>query len=227
MNSKHNTRHNNNKIDTFYFNEANRNLRVVRQQGGEDGEPWFVAKDVCEVLGITNVTKALYGLDDDEKDFFTISKVNHGTPKRVIINESGLYSLILRSRKPEAKRFKKWVTSEVLPSIRKNGGYVSPSATPSQLDILEGQLNALRHLEERTREQEQRIEEVEHKFHHNGCEPGYMSVAKAHQKYGFAMVRPIFNKVLEELGVELKPFSYTVPYTDKPCVADSVHVLAG
>ncbi|WP_018125238.1 BRO-N domain-containing protein [Desulfovibrio oxyclinae] len=222
MNMNNNTRHNNKKIDTFYFNEANRNLRVV--VGKDDGEPWFVAKDVCEMLG-TETRDIRKVLDVDEVD--TIHIGNRGGRQSLIINESGLYSLILRSRKPEAKRFKKWVTSEVLPSIRKNGGYVSPSATPSQLDILEGQLNALRHLEERTREQEQRIEEVEHKFHHNGCEPGYMSVAKAHQKYGFAMVRPIFNKVLEELGVELKPFSYTVPYTDKPCVADSVHVLAG
>lgn len=84
-----------------------------------DGEPWFVAADVCEALGVKNVTQAMSRLDDDERSMFNIGRQGEAC----IINESGLYSLILGSRKPEAKRFKKWVTSEVLPSIRKTGGY--------------------------------------------------------------------------------------------------------
>ena len=85
-------------------------------------EPWFTAKDVCDALGLINVTKAITSLDNDE---LTLLKVRSGGQDREMnfINESGLYSLILRSNKPQAKKFKKWVTSEVLPSIRRNGHY--------------------------------------------------------------------------------------------------------
>lgn len=89
-----------------------------------DGEPWFVAADVCEALGVKNVTQAMNRLDEDERSMFNIGRQGEACT----INESGLYSLILGSRKPEAKRFKKWVTSEVLPSIRKTGGYGNQDA---------------------------------------------------------------------------------------------------
>lgn len=88
-----------------------------------DGEPWFVLNEVCAKLDIANPSDAASRLDDDEKDVLGITDTIGRVQKRVIINESGLYSVILTSRKPEAKRFKKWVTSEVLPSIRKTGGY--------------------------------------------------------------------------------------------------------
>lgn len=87
-----------------------------------DGEPWFVLADVCRSLGIKNASDAAARLDDDEKGVAQIDTLG-GSQKLRIINESGLYSLILRSEKPEAKRLKKWVTAEVLPSIRKTGGY--------------------------------------------------------------------------------------------------------
>ena len=79
-----------------------------------------MAKDICDVLDIGNASEALRGLDNDERSTIRITE---GGPERNIINESGLYSLILRSRKPEAKRFKKWITSEVIPTIRKTGSY--------------------------------------------------------------------------------------------------------
>jgi hypothetical protein len=88
-----------------------------------DGEPWFVAAEVCGVLGISNPTMAVSRLDNDEQALITIEGISRGNNQANIINESGLYSLILTSRKPEAKRFKKWVTSTVLPQIRKTGGY--------------------------------------------------------------------------------------------------------
>lgn len=106
-------------------------LRIVLR----DGEPWFVAADVCAALAIANPSDALRRLDDDEKEVVDFSALdsNEGRatqqlsgfePKVInLINEPGLYSLVLGSRKPEAKRFKKWVTSEVLPSIRKTGRY--------------------------------------------------------------------------------------------------------
>ncbi|PJG56622.1 hypothetical protein CVM73_03475 [Bradyrhizobium forestalis] len=90
-----------------------------------DGEPWFVLNEVCAKLEIANPSDAASRLDDDEKDVLGFTDTIGRSQKRVIINESGLYSIILRSNKPEAKRFKKWVTSEVLPSIRKTGGYGS------------------------------------------------------------------------------------------------------
>lgn len=103
--------------------EDHRPFRIIDR----DGEPWFALSDVCRELDITNVGNAAARLDDDEKDNIRNPDVNggRGNPNLTIINESGLYSLILASRKPDAKRFKKWVTAEVLPSIRKTGGYGS------------------------------------------------------------------------------------------------------
>lgn len=87
-----------------------------------NGEPWFVARDVCECLELTNTSQTLSYLDDDEKGI-TTNDTPGGQQEMSIVSEAGLYSLILRSRKPEAKAFKRWITHEVLPSIRKTGGY--------------------------------------------------------------------------------------------------------
>lgn len=87
-----------------------------------DGEPWFVAADVCKVLGIQNVTQAIRQLEDFERSMFNIGRQG----KTNIISESGFYTLVLRSRKAVAKPFRIWVTSEVLPSIRKTGKYQAP-----------------------------------------------------------------------------------------------------
>ena len=106
----------------------------VRTITDEHGEPWFVAKDVCEVLEIERTDSALRNLDDDEKGTRKMSTLG-GTQQVSIISESGLYALIMRSNKPQAKHFRKWVTSEVLPAIRKTGGYISaqPDETPEQI----------------------------------------------------------------------------------------------
>jgi hypothetical protein len=108
-----------NSIVAFDF-ESN-NVRVIM---GEDGEPWFVAADVCAALTVS--TEQTRRLDDDEKGLRTVQTPG-GQQEMVAINESGLYSLILTSRKAEAKRFKRWVTHEVLPSIRKTGAYAAPA----------------------------------------------------------------------------------------------------
>lgn len=101
-----------------------------------EGEPWFVAKDVCDALGLSNTTEALRNLDDDEVSNISNSEVaqNGGRAAR-IISEPGLYKLIMRSRKPEAKAFQRWVTHEVLPAIRKTGGYIAAKQdeTPEQI----------------------------------------------------------------------------------------------
>ncbi|MFC5996926.1 Bro-N domain-containing protein [Pseudonocardia hispaniensis] len=105
-----------------------------------DGEPWFVAADVCTILDIGRVHDAVRGLDDDEKGADTI-RTPGGDQQVTIVNEPGLYSLILRSRKPEAKAFKRWITHEVLPAIRRTGSYsVAPT---SQLDILRAAIDQI------------------------------------------------------------------------------------
>lgn len=100
-----------------------------------DNEPWFVGKDVAEVLGYTNPQKALRDhIDDEDKTLNELFTVN-GT-KGILINESGLYSLIISSKLPKAKEFKRWVTSEVLPSIRKNGGYIANQESMTEEELL-------------------------------------------------------------------------------------------
>lgn len=90
-----------------------------------NGEPWFVAADVCKALEIEKTDRALSRLDDDEKGAHSVSTLG-GKQKVAIVNEPGLYSLVLGSRKPEAKAFKRWISHEVIPSIRKHGAYMTP-----------------------------------------------------------------------------------------------------
>lgn len=114
------------------FNFNNNDVRVIIQ----DGDPWFVAADVCAVLGVKNHRDSLMHLDDDEKGV-VLNDTLGGKQQVSVVNESGLYALVLRSRKPEAKKFTKWVTSEVLPSIRKTGQYTLPSTiNPEQAQHL-------------------------------------------------------------------------------------------
>lgn len=106
-----------NELTVFNYGESP--IRTMQQ----NGEIWWVLADVCKVLGIKNSRKAATQLDEDEKNTVTFSDGIPGNPNKTIINEPGLYSLILRSNKPEAKAFKRWVTHEVLPTIRKTGSY--------------------------------------------------------------------------------------------------------
>ena len=90
-----------------------------------DGEPWFVGKDVAKALGYSNTRDALAThISEEDKNTVAISDGKRGNPNQVVINESGLYALIFGSKLDSAKRFKRWVTSEVLPCIRKHGGYL-------------------------------------------------------------------------------------------------------
>jgi prophage antirepressor-like protein len=108
------------------FDFEGRPIRVVTDA---QGEPWFVAADVCAALHLPETHKAVARLDDDEKGRNSIPTLG-GEQEMTVVNEPGLYSLVLGSRKPEAKRFKRWVTHEVLPAIRKTGRYAL-SATPA------------------------------------------------------------------------------------------------
>ena len=120
-----------------------------------DGNPWFVGRDVTEVLGYVNSRKALLDhVDDEDKyDGVTIRDSIGREQNPVMINESGLYSLILSSKMPNAKRFKHWVTAEVIPSVRKNGGYIAnqKNMTPEQI-MAAGLQAAQKIIEEKNRQ---------------------------------------------------------------------------
>lgn len=122
-----------NEITTLQFN--NDQFGQLRAIQDESGEPWFVAKDVCDALGVAtnHLREDGRGLDDDEVISLPNWEGKGSAP--LIINEPGFYKLVLKSRKPEAKAFQRWVTHEVLPSIRKKGGYIAaaPDETPEQI----------------------------------------------------------------------------------------------
>ena len=111
------------------FNYHDTPLRTVEK----DGELWWVLKDVCEVIGIAKHTNVAARLEDDEKGACLMGTPS-GQQSMIIINEPGLYSVILRSDKPEAKDFKRWVTHEVIPSIRRTGSYSVPAPRAQQAD---------------------------------------------------------------------------------------------
>ena len=121
------------------FQYQQHQVRVARID--ENGAPWFVAKDVCDVLGLTEVSKIIENLDEDEKGTSTV-RTPGGPQEMSTVSEAGLYSLILRSRKPEAKGFKRWLTHEVLPAIRKTGRYslIQPA---TELDAIEANAHLL------------------------------------------------------------------------------------
>ena len=125
-------------ITTFDF-APGMSLRSV----SHEGQPWFIAKDVCEALGYSNPSDALTKhVDADERSSLALRYGTQGNPNRAVINESGLYSLILRSQKPEAKKFQKWVTSVVLPSLRSSGLYITGQEKPIPEDISLADLQA-------------------------------------------------------------------------------------
>jgi prophage antirepressor-like protein len=106
------------KMTEFFREEENYTLRAA----AIDGQEWFVAKDVCDILEIKNYRDAVESLDDDERVSVLVDTLG-GKQTMIAINESGLYALIFRSRKPKAREFRRWVTSEVLPAIRRTGSY--------------------------------------------------------------------------------------------------------
>lgn len=111
-----------NQIQMFSKDEFGKIRTVIL-----NGEPWFVAKDVCDILEVNNSRQAMTRLEEFEKNTVILNDGNKGNPNITVISESGFYALVLSSRKPIAKPFRIWVTSEVLPSIRKTGVYQTSS----------------------------------------------------------------------------------------------------
>lgn len=142
------------EIQTFNFHSAS-----VRTLTDENGEPWFVAKDVCDVLNYTNASKAISDHVDPEDKLNNESLSSLGQRGGWLVNESGLYSLVLSSKLPTAKEFKRWITHEVLPSIRKHGIY----ATETTIDqILSDPDFGIRLLTDLKNERAKRIEAENH-----------------------------------------------------------------
>lgn len=138
----------------IFENPAFGKVRVVEQ----GGEPWFIGKDVAEILGYSNTPKAIRDHVDDE-DKLAERIVLSGQKREVaIINESGLYSLILSSKMPKAKEFKRWVTAEVLPAIRKTGGYIAGSEKMSDAELM---AKAVLVAQATIKERDARIKELE------------------------------------------------------------------
>ena len=113
----------------IFENEAFGKVRTLNL----NGEPWFVAADVCKALELGNPSMTVERLDDDEKGISTIDTLG-GKQRMAIINEPGLYSLVITSRKPEAKAFKRWITHEVIPAIHKHGAYMTKSVLEQVLE---------------------------------------------------------------------------------------------
>lgn len=120
-----------NKVTIFKY-EENKLVRTMNI----NGEPWFVLKDVCDVLGLSTPARVAERLDSDEVSQAHLIDSVGRSQEMTIISESGLYNVILRSDKPEAKPFRKWVTAVVLPSIRKNGGYIAGQEELSQQELM-------------------------------------------------------------------------------------------
>mgnify|MGYP003563021687 CR=1 FL=1 len=154
------------------FEYKSNDIRVVTD---DTGDPWWVAKDICGV-GLGNTSQALSYLDDDEQTVITDDSLTSSrNPNVSIINESGLYSLILRSRKPEAKQFKRWITHDVLPSVRTTGLYAVGSA--SELDLIIQSAQAMKKIETLQIEHDQRLQILEAKTHQNSGETGYWTIS--------------------------------------------------
>lgn len=173
----------NNEIQKFDFKGAP--LRTLTDKAGE---PWFVAKDVCDILEISNPSDALKRLDDDERSRFNLGRQGETN----IVNEAGLYVLVLGSRKPEAHEFKRWVTHEVLPSIRKHGGYMAGQErmTPEQMTLA-----SMRWLQSKVDEQAKQLKAQE----------GKVLFANAVETARTSILVGDFAKILKSNGIDIGP----------------------
>ena len=176
-----------------------------------DGEPWFIGKDVTDILGYSNSRDALSKRVDDEDKGVAKCDTPGGVQDLVVINESGLYSLILSSKLPAAKRFKHWVTSEVLPSIRRHGLYAidevlnDPDTLIAALQALKTEREITRGLTEKVAIQTQQIAEMQPKATYYdkvlSC-PDALPISLIAKDYGWSAKK--MNRFLHEQGVQYK-----------------------
>lgn len=184
----------------IFKNEKYGNVRTVL----ESDEVWFCAKDVCDILGIKNVTQATQRLDEDERSMFNIGRQGNTN----FINESGLYTLLLRSDKKEAKPFRKWITSEVIPTIRKTGMYMTDNVwdnlmnDPTKFGEMLIEYGKVREENKRLNKTiEEQAPKVE--FTNNVLQSEeVVTTTVIAKQYGTSAIA--FNKLLHKLGVQYK-----------------------
>lgn len=191
-------------LQVFNYNGAN--IRTV----SKNGEPWFVAADVCRVLEIGNPSDAIARLEEDERTLVSIEGASNGLPVNAI-NEPGLYSLILSSRKPEARAFKRWITHEVIPAIRRHGMYAideilaNPDLAIAALTQLKEEREQRKALELTAAMQRQQILELQPKASYYDLilqSKSTVPITKIAKDYG--MSAKALNKSLHEMGVQYK-----------------------
>lgn len=186
-------------LSTYIYNDQN--IRVV----SVEGEPWFVLKDVCQILGVGNPADVSGRLDDDEKGVGEIDTLG-GKQRVTIISECGLYSVILRSNKPEAKDFKRWVTHEVLPSIRKTGSYsMQPQSYPEALRALADEVEKRMALEAENDRKDQIIADYEPKAQYLDvilASPDAVRISSIAADYDTSAQE--MNKLLHQIGLQYK-----------------------
>lgn len=177
-----------------------------------DGEPWFIGKDVADILGYTNSRKAIGDhVDDEDKKTVTIRDGIQGNPNQTVINESGMYSLIFSSKLPKAKEFKHWVTSEVLPAIRKHGVYAidemlaNPEAMICALMAYKTERARRLALADKVAIQKQQIAELQPKASYYdivlNC-PDLVPISVIAKDYGWSAKR--MNRYLADNGIQFK-----------------------
>ncbi|AHA05136.1 phage antirepressor [Pediococcus pentosaceus] len=172
-------------------------------------EPYFVGKDIADVLGYSNSQKALIDhVDEEDKNTVTIRDGNKGNPNQVVINESGMYSLVLSSKLPNAKKFKRWVTNEVLPSIRKHGAYMTDEKIEEALLNPDTIINLATQLKEEREGRliaEQQVKEFQPKVSYYDrvlSNDALMTISLIAKDYGMSGAG--MNKLLHELGVQYR-----------------------
>lgn len=205
-------------IKTFTNKEFGTVRTIVK-----DGEPWFVGKDVAEILGYTKARNAIARhVDDDDKNDAPFQGVLGGKQTMTIINESGLYSLILGSKLPKAKTFKRWVTSEVLPTIRKTGGYVAndemfintylPNADAQTRELFRLNLSTIRQLNNKIEQDKPLVDFASHIQTSEDC-ISMNDMAKLATKNGIKIGRTrLFNFLREKKVLGCKDGHKNMPY---------------
>lgn len=200
-------------IQSFSFEEIP--VRTTER----NGEAWFCLVDVCAVLGISNPSQAKTRLDEDEHDLISNEGQYYG-----IVSESGLYSLVLGSRKPEAKRFKRWVTSEVIPSIRKTGSYSIGQQVPA---IPQTYAEALQLAADQAKQLEIQAPKVEYHDKVLATENG-LTTTEIASELGMSAIA--LNKALQDMKVQRKVggrWVLTVAYINQGYDVEVTHVDDG
>ena len=195
----------NNELINFHH-EMFGDIRAIEK----DGEPWFVGKDVAEALGYSNASKAvMVHVDEEDKQKVMLkadSQNGNVVTATTLINESGLYSLVLSSKLPQAKVFKHWVTAEVLPSIRRHGAYATAPTIEKIIASPEFGIALLKNLQQEQlmrREAEERVRRLKPLADYTAlilaC-PETVSVSQVAQDYGMSAVA--FNRILNRAGIQ-------------------------